>query len=44
MAVSESCRRQGIAAVLLERAMDALKNEGINKVALLAFNRNEAVN
>ena len=44
MAVSESCRRQGIASVLLERAMEALKNEGINKVALLVFNRNEAGN
>ena len=44
MAVSESCRRQGIASVLLERALDALKNEGINKVALLVFNRNEAGN
>ena len=44
MAVSESCRRQGIASVLLEQALDALQNEGINKVALLVFNRNEAGN
>ena len=44
MAVSESCRRQGIASVLLEQALDALKKEGINKVALLVFNRNEAGN
>ncbi len=44
MAVSENCRRQGIASVLLEQALDALKKEGINKVALLVFNRNEAGN
>ena len=44
MAVAESCRRQGIASVLLESALAALKNEGINKVALLVFNRNETGN
>ena len=44
MAVAESCRRQGIATMLLNRAVDALKQEGINKAALLVFNRNEAGN
>ena len=44
MAVAEDCRRQGIAAELLRHALDALKEEGISKVALLVFNRNEAGN
>ena len=44
MAVSESCRRQGIATTILESALDALHEEGIHKVALLVFNRNEAGN
>lgn len=44
MAVAESHRRQGIASALLEHALSALKDEGINKVALLVFNRNEAGN
>lgn len=44
MSVSEDCRRQGIAGSLLEHSLDALKNEGINKVALLVFNRNEVGN
>lgn len=44
MAVAENCRRQGIATDLLERAIDALKEEGINKAALLVFSRNEAGN
>ena len=44
LAVSESCRRQGIASVLLDLSLDSLKNEGINKVALLVFGRNEAGN
>ena len=41
MAVAENQRRRGIAAALLEHALSALKAEGINKVALLVFNRNE---
>ena len=44
MAVAEGHRRQGIASALLEHALSALKAEGINKVALLVFNRNEAGN
>lgn len=44
MAVAEDCRRQHIGTRLLERALAALKQEGINKVALLVFNRNEAGN
>ena len=44
MAVGEAFRRRGIGAALVERALAALKAEGINKVALLVFNRNEAGN
>ena len=44
MAVAEDCRRQGIATDLLGQALTALKEEGINKAALLVFNRNEAGN
>ena len=44
MAVAEDCRRQGIATDLLDQALAALKEEGINKAALLVFNRNEAGN
>ena len=44
MAVAEDHRRQGIASDLLDHALAALKAEGINKVALLVFNRNEAGN
>ena len=44
MAVTEEYRHLGIASNLLEHAMTALKTEGINKVALLVFNRNEVGN
>jgi ribosomal protein S18 acetylase RimI-like enzyme len=44
LAVAEDCRRQGIAAELLRHAEDSLKAEGINKIALFVFNRNEAGN
>ena len=44
LAVAEECRRQGIATELLECAVSSLAAEGINKVALLVFNRNEAGN
>lgn len=44
MAVDENFRRKGIATRLLDHAMSALKEEGISKVALLVFNRNEAGN
>ena len=44
LAVAEDCRRQGIATELLECAVSSLAAEGINKVALFVFNRNEAGN
>ena len=44
MCVAEAYRRQGIGSKLVERCLTALKAEGINKVALLVFNRNEAGN
>ena len=37
--VSESCRGQGIGTALLNRCLEALKAEGIHKVALLVFRR-----
>jgi len=40
-AVSLAERNQGIGSALLESAMEALKAEGINKVALVVFKRNE---
>ena len=42
--VSESCRGQGIGTALLNRCLEALKTEGIHKVALLVFRRNEIGN
>lgn len=42
MSVAEAYRRQGIGSQLVERCLSALKAEGINKAALLVFNRNEA--
>ncbi len=44
MSVAEAYRRQGIGTELVNRCLSALKAEGINKVALLVFNRNEAGN
>ena len=44
LAVSEEFRRQQIATNLVKHALSALQSEGINKVALLAFNYNEAGN
>ena len=44
MAVAEAYRRRGVGAALAERALEALRAEGIHKVALLAFKRNEAGN
>ena len=44
MAVAEAFRRRGVATALLGRALDALKDEGITKVALLVFRTNEAGN
>lgn len=43
-AVAMSYRHQGIAASLLQHACDALKNEGISKVALVVFKTNEIGN
>lgn len=39
-AVHKSYRRRGIAEKLLDKCMEALKAEGINKVALVVFERN----
>lgn len=39
-AVNPKFRRQGIARQLVDTALDALKRQGINKVALVVFNRN----
>jgi len=43
-AVNADFRRQGIAKELVKSALKALKNCGINKVALLVFQRNETAN
>lgn len=43
-AVCPDRRREGIAAMLVDAALDALKNEGITKVALVAFSHNEQGN
>ena len=40
-AVAEAYRHQGIATSLLQHACDALKKEGISKVALVVFKTNE---
>ena len=39
--VSPDCRRMGIGKKLVDLALDALKKEGINKVLLVAFKKNE---
>ena len=44
MSVGEAFRRQGVGSRLVARSLAALKGEGIHKVALLVFNRNEAGN
>lgn len=43
-AVSKDCRRRGIAKALVESAVAALEKEGINKCALVVFERNETGN
>lgn len=43
-AVSPNCRRQGVGRQLVETALNALKAQGINKVNLVAFARNEQGN
>ena len=40
MAVSESKQRQGVGEMLLDKALHALKSEGIHKVALVVFEKN----
>ena len=44
MCVGEDYRRQGLGTRLVSRCLDALRVEGINKVALLVFCYNEAGN
>ena len=43
-AVAKDCRRQGIAAALTEAVESALKAEGIVKVNVVAFRKNEVGN
>ncbi|MBR5788917.1 MAG: GNAT family N-acetyltransferase [Lachnospiraceae bacterium] len=43
-AVSPDYRRKGIGEKLVNTAMEALKNEGINKAAMLVFATNEGGN
>ena len=44
MAVAEAYRRRGVGKALVERALAALRAEGIHKVALVAFKYNQAGN
>ena len=43
-AVRPDCRRRGIAAALVDTALEALKGIGINKTALVVFGRNQIGN
>ena len=43
-AVHPEYRKQGIGKALVEQAMDALKSCGINKAALVVFERNDTGN
>lgn len=43
-AVSPACQRQGIGKQLVEAALNALAGQGIHKVNLVAFSRNEKGN
>ena len=43
-AVRIDCRRQGVGKALVDAAVQALEKEGIHKVALVAFKRNETGN
>jgi len=43
-AVLQQYRKLGIAKCLVDKAIEALDKEGINKVALVAFNKNEIGN
>ena len=42
--VSPDYRRCGVGKKLVDLALEALKNEGINKVLLVAFKKNEGGN
>lgn len=42
--VSSDCRRMGIGKQLVDLALEALEKEGINKVLLVAFKKNEGGN
>ncbi len=42
--VNPSCRHQKIGTKLVDAALEALSKEGINKVALVVFDRNETGN
>lgn len=44
MSVHGSCRRRGIGSRLLQVCMDAMRKEGIHKVALVAFKQNQVGN
>jgi len=44
VAVAPLSQHGGIGTALLDRAMDALKNEGIHKVALVVFSNNSGGN
>ena len=44
MTVSPEYRHMGIATALVDKVMQALKDEGINKTALVAFSKNEIGN
>ena len=44
MAVAPECRRLGIGTMLVVAALEALRQEGIHKAALVAFSTNEAGN
>lgn len=43
-AVNEAVRKQGVGTALLNAALEALKRQGINKVALVAFRTNKLGN
>ena len=42
--VKEDCRKQGIGKSMVAEALNRLKNEGISKVTIIAFTKNEVGN
>lgn len=44
LCVSEDCRKQGIGRKLVDAMLEGMKEEGISKVALVVFARNETAN